>query len=229
MYSLGWIIDSDKSKLLSYINEEISFFNGKIDFQEVAIEKDDVEIVFQDNRTLSFFLFLYLFPEVYEMLSPDNKTEIKSVSKRNINLILLSPYLCESREAHANELINELNGLNYCIITSLANDLFEQAYTHFDYTYNRVVTYYFFYCQNSSAWSPDYDYINSTYKKLLTVALPHYEKTQLEEFIQNITEKYTKANCFKDLASQILKVDKERSFDIDFSSFDINITEFAET
>ena len=229
LYALTWIINSDRPLLLSYLQEESSFFNGRINFQEVNLKKSDDEMVFQDNRTLSLFMFLFFIPEVYDILSPDNKTEIKSISKKNINLILVSPYLYGSRESHTDEIIKELNGQNFCLITSLANELFEQAYNHFDYSYNRLVIYYFFNCQNSPLWSPDYDFINITYKKLVKVSLPHFEKTQLEEFIQNITEKYTKANCFKELANQIIKIDENRSFSIDFSSFDINLTEYVET
>ena len=228
LYALSWIIKSDKTQLLSYIKEDVSYFNGKINFQEVNVKKDEINVDFRDNRTLSLLLFLYSFPEVYGMLSPDNQTEIKSISKKNINLILISPYLYDSREAHADELIKELKGINFCLITSLANDLFNQAYKNFDYTYNRVLIYYFFNCQCSPLWSPDYDFINATYKKLISIALPHFEKSQLEDFLQNITDIYTKANCFKELASLIVKVNENRNFNIDFSSFDINILEYVE-
>ena len=88
--------------------------------------------------------------------------------------------------------------------------------------------YYFFNCQCSQAWSPDYDYINETYRKLVSVSLPYFEKSQLEDFIQNITEKYTKANCFKELANQILEVNNKRNYGIDFTSFSINILDYAE-
>ena len=103
----------------------------------------------------------------------------------------------------------------------MAKDLFEQAYSHFDYSYNRLVIYYFFNCQCSQAWSPDYDYINETYRKLVS-------ESQLEDFIQNITEKYTKANCFKELANQILEVNNKKNYGIDFTSFSINILDYAE-
>lgn len=77
------------------------------------------------------------------MLSGDNQTEIKSISRKNINLQLISPYLYETSKEHVNTLLENINGLNNCLDTNLASDLFKQAYSQFDYEYNNLVIFYF--------------------------------------------------------------------------------------
>lgn len=83
-----WIIQSDKSDILKFIEENISYFNGKIRYQEVITEKNSYNFKFYENRTLALIYLLYRVPEIYGILSEDNQTEIKSVVKKNINLIV---------------------------------------------------------------------------------------------------------------------------------------------
>ena len=226
--AMNWIINSDKSNILKQMESDITYFNGKIDFQDISLSKTDKDFRFYENKTLALFYFLFKVPEVYNLLSPDNQTEIKSISKQNINLTLITPYLYETIKDHVEELKKELNGLNFCLKTVIANTLFKQAYDHFNYEYNNLAIYYFFNCQNSSAWSPDWDYINSTYKELIAPALPHFTQRQIEDFLSQLTPFYVQANCFESMASQIVKVVSDRGYDVDFSIYSVNIAEHVE-
>lgn len=227
--ALVWIIRSDEYNLLSFIESEISFFNGKIDFQEVSIKKDEKYLNAHENKSLSLLVFLFNIPDVYKMLSKSNQTEIRVISKKNINLLLSSSYLYESSEKHVEEMIHYLNGMNYCLDYRWANDLFKRAYDKFDYSYNRLVIYYFMNCQNSKSWSPDYDFINSTYETIVSKSIPYFTEEQLDEFITNMPRIPKHSNCYKDMANLIVKVANDRHYNIDFSSYDIDFTEFVDT
>ena len=228
LMALIWIINSDKSNTLNLMESDMTFLNGKIDFQDISIDKDEKDFNFSDNKTLALFLFLYKVPKVYSLLSPDNQTEIKSISKQNINLTLMTPYLYETTQAHIDEITKGLNGLNYCLKTAVVNNLLKQAYKRFNYEYNDLVIYYFFNCQNSSAWAPDWDYINSTYKEIISPALPHFTQKQIETFLSNLTDFYAQANCFGSMANKIVKVVSDRDYDVDFSTYSVNLTEYIE-
>lgn len=223
-----WIIQSDKANVLKLIENNIAYYNGKIDYQDISIEKGDKDFKFYENKTLSLFYFLYRVPEVYGMLSKDNQTEIKSIAKKNINLQLITPYLYESSSNHIEELKKGIIGLNNCINSYFANDLFEQAYNKFDYNYNDFVIYYFYNCQNSSMWSPDWDYINWTYREMVSKSIPFFTQKQMEYFLSKLSMFYVQATCFKNIATQIIKVSKEKGFDIDFSNYDVDVTKYTE-
>ena len=154
-----WIIQSDKSDILKFIEENISYFNGKIRYQEVITEKNSYNFKFYENRTLALIYLLYRVPEIYGILSEDNQTEIKSVVKKNINLILMAPYLFENSQKHVNRIIKELKDDN-CLIPVFLNELREKGYKRYDYEYNELVIYYFYNCQHSNQWSPDWNLIN---------------------------------------------------------------------
>lgn len=227
--ALVWIIRSDEYNLLNFIKSDISFFNGKIDFQEVTIKKDEKKISVYDNKSLALLIFLFNVPAIYKMLSIPNQTEIRVISKKNINLLLITPYLFESSEKHVEELISYLNKMNYCLFFKWANELFKQAYDRFDYSYNRLIIYYFFNCQNSKSWSPDYDYINSTYETIVSKSLPYFTEEQVAEFIINMPRIPKLSNCYKDMANLIVKVVNDRHYNIDFSSYDVDFTEYIDT
>lgn len=223
-----WIIQSDKSNILNFMEGDIAYFNGKIDFQEISLDKGDKDFKFYENKTLSLFYFLYKIPEVYKMLSRDNQTEIKSIAKKNINLQLMAPYLYDTSNAHINEMLKNIEGLNYCINTYFANELFKQAYNRFDYEYNSFAIHYFFNCQNSSKWTPDWDYINWTYRDIISNALPFFTQKQMDDFLAQLSSFYVQATCFKNMANQIVKVTKEKGYEIEFSNYDIDVTKYAE-
>ena len=223
-----WIIQSDKVNILKLIESNIAYFNGKIDFQDISLDNGDADFKFYENKTLSLLYFLYRIPEVYEMLSKDNQTEIKSISKKNINLQLITPYLYETSNIHTEEMIKNIAGLNYCINAYWANDLFKQAYDRFDYEYNDFVIYYFFNCQNSSKWSPDWDYINWTYRDIISNSLPFFTPTQMDNFLCQLSNFYVQATCFRSMATLIVKIVREKGFNIDFTNYDVDVTEYAE-
>ena len=168
-----WIIQSDKSDILKFIEENISYFNGKIRYQEVITEKNSYNFKFYENRTLALIYLLYRVPEIYGILSEDNQTEIKSVIKKNINLILMAPYLFENSQKHVNRIIKELKDDN-CLIPVFLNELREKGYKRYDYEYNELVIYYFYNCQNSNQWSPDWNLINLTYNHIVSDAIPFF-------------------------------------------------------
>lgn len=221
-----WIIQSDKSDILKFIEENISYFNGKIRYQEVITEKNSYNFKFYENRTLALIYLLYRVPEIYGILSEDNQTEIKSVVKKNINLILMAPYLFENSQKHVNRIIKELKDDN-CLIPVFLNELRENGYKRYDYEYNELVIYYFYNCQNSNQWSPDWNLINLTYNHIVSDAIPFFTFNQMDSFLKQLPESYEQATCMGKMANQIIDIIKKKGYEIDFTKYEVNITELA--
>jgi len=221
-----WIIQSDKSDILKFIEENISYFNGKIRYQEVITEKNSYNFKFYENRTLALIYLLYRVPEIYGILSEDNQTEIKSVVKKNINLILMAPYLFENSQKHVNRIIKELKDDN-CLIPVFLNELREKGYKRYDYEYNELVIYYFYNCQNSNQWSPDWNLINLTYNHIVSDAIPFFTFNQMDSFLKQLPESYEQATCMGKMANQIIDIIKKKGYEIDFTKYEVNITELA--
>lgn len=221
-----WIIQSDKSDILKFIEENISYFNGKIRYQEVITEKNSYNLKFYENRTLALIYLLYRVPEIYGILSEDNQTEIKSVVKKNINLILMAPYLFENSQKHVNRIIKELKDDN-CLIPVFLNELREKGYKRYDYEYNELVIYYFYNCQNSNQWSPDWNLINLTYNHIVSDAIPFFTFNQMDSFLKQLPESYEQATCMGKMANQIIDIIKKKGYEIDFTKYAVNITELA--
>lgn len=221
-----WIIQSDKSDILKFIEENISYFNGKIRYQEVITEKNSYNFKFYENRTLALICLLYRVPEIYGILSEDNQTEIKSVVKKNINLILMAPYLFENSQKHVNRIIKELKDDN-CLIPVFLNELREKGYKRYDYEYNELVIYYFYNCQNSNQWSPDWNLINLTYNHIVSDAIPFFTFNQMDSFLKQLPESYEQATCMGKMANQIIDIIKKKGYEIDFTKYEVNITELA--
>lgn len=221
-----WIIQSDKSDILKFIEENISYFNGKIRYQEVITEKNSYNLKFYENRTLALIYLLYRVPEIYGILSEDNQTEIKSVVKKNINLILMAPYLFENSQKHVNRIIKELKDDN-CLIPVFLNELREKGYKRYDYEYNELVIYYFYNCQNSNQWSPDWNLINLTYNHIVSDAIPFFTFNQRDSFLKQLPESYEQATCMGKMANQIIDIIKKKGYEIDFTKYAVNITELA--
>lgn len=221
-----WIIQSDKSDILKFIEENISYFNGKIRYQEVITEKNSYNFKFYENRTLALIYLLYRVPEIYGILSEDNQTEIKSVVKKNINLILMAPYLFENSQKHVNRIIKELKDDN-CLIPVFLNELREKGYKRYDYEYNELVIYYFYNCQNSNQWSPDWNLINLTYNHIVSEAIPFFTFNQMDSFLKQLPESYEQATCMGKMANQIIDIIKKKGYEIDFTKYEVNITELA--
>ncbi len=225
-HSLIWIIESEKNNLLDFIAKNIDFFNGKIDFQEVSIERGAKDFSLFDSKSTSMIGFLNRVPEVYSMLSEDNKTEIRAVANNNINLLLLASFLFESNEMHVDELKNYIQGLNYCLKPYYINEVCKKANERFDRSYNDFLIFYFFNCQDSLSWSPDFDYVNGTYKEIMEDNLPYFTQKQMCEFLNGLTSFYTQATCFSSLAKQIVDIVREKGYEINFERYEINILNF---
>lgn len=221
-----WIIQSDKNDILKFIEENISYFNGKIRYQEVITEKNSYNFKFYENRTLALIYLLYRVPEIYGILSEDNQTEIKSAVKKNINLILMAPYLFENSQKHVNRIIKELKDDN-CLIPVFLNELREKGYKRYDYEYNELVIYYFYNCQNSNQWSPDWNLINLTYNHIVSDAIPFFTFNQMDSFLKQFPESYEQATCMGKMANQIIDIIKKKGYEIDFTKYEVNITELA--
>ena len=226
--SLIWIIESDKTNILKYMNENIEYFNGKIVFQDIDICFDEKEICFYNNRSLALVFLLYKIPEIYEMLSKDNQVEIKSIIEKNINLIFMSSYVYKNSQLHKDKILEGLSGINYCLDPVFIEELSQKAYEEFNYYYNDVITFYFFNCLNSSQWSPDFKYINWTYRDILMYMLPYFTKNQLDVFLEQLSPVYIQASCFRYLAYQIKCIIDEKKYDIDLNSYDINILKYID-
>lgn len=222
-----WIIQSDKNNILKFIEQNIGYFNGKIKYQDVPLEKGDWNIIFYENRTLSLMYLLYNFPEIYKLLSKDNQTEIKSVGKKNINLLLISPYLYENSKKHVEQIIKNIAGLNYCLIPYVVNDLRRKSYKKFDYEYNELVIYYFYNCQNSSKWSPNWNYINWTYRNIVSDSIPFFTLEQMDSFLKQLPLDYVQATCFKEMAEDIMSIIEKKEYKIDFSNYIVDITNYV--
>ncbi len=219
-----WIIQSDRNNTLKFIEENINYFNGKIRYQDVILEKSSYAIKFYENRTLALVYLLYRIPEIYRMLSEDNQTEIKSVVKKNINLILMAPYLYENSQEHVKQIIKNLKDCNYCLYPYFVNELREEGYKIFDYEYNELVIYYFYNCQNSDQWSPDFNLINKTYREVVSDAIPFFTLKQMDSFLKQLPWSYEQASCMGKMVGQIMDVIEKKGYEIDFSKYNVNIT-----
>ncbi len=222
-----WLIESDEDKLLGYIEDNIDFFNGKIDYTKLEIDKGECDFRFYENKSTALIYFLYRIPKVYGFLSEDNKTEIRGLAYKNINLLLASAYLFDSSEEHVKEIKDNLTNLNYCFMPALATDVCKRATEKFDFQYNNLMIYYFFNCQNSSTWSPDWEYVNWTYREIFANIMPLFTQRQCESFLENLDDFYKKATCFKELAKQMVDYVNEKGYDIDFSKYQINLLDYT--
>lgn len=222
-----WLIESERNKLLDFIGENIDFFNGKIDYTGLTIDKGDKDFKFYDNKSTALMYLLYQVPEIYTLLSTDNQTEIRGIAYKNINLLLVSPYLFENSEQHIEELKKNLAGLNFCFNQYLVNDVCKLARDKFDTKYNDLIIYYFFNCQNSAVWSPDWDYVNLS-SKIIVNLLPFFTQKQCETFLSELSEFYTKATCFPSLAKQMVDLIKEKDYDIKFDDYSVNLLKYID-
>ena len=223
-----WIIESDKNAMLEFISDNIDYFNGKIDYTELVINKGDRDFEFYENKSIALMFFLYKVPEVYKMLSEDNQTEIQKIAYKNVNILLISPYLFEGSNIHIDAIKANLIGLNYCFIPYLANEICKRAREKFDTNYNELMIYYFFNCQNSLRWSPDWDYINQTYMDIISNILPYFTQKQCNNFISGLNEFYTQATCFRSFARQMVDYIKEKGFDIQFEQYAVNLLDYID-
>lgn len=226
--TLIWIIESDRSGLLQIIEKDIDFFNGKIDYQNIDLQKGTKDFHFYENKTTALIFFLYKVPEVYKLLSLDNQTEIREAAMKNINLLLVSSFLFESRKKHVEQMILSLCTLNYCLNPILCKQVCRAANEDFDKSYNDMLIFYFYRCQNSSSWSPDWDYINWTYREIIKDTLKYFNQKQLESFVEQLTSFHVQATCFMGMANQIVAIAKDKGYDIMFDSYDINLLEYIE-
>lgn len=119
-------------------------------------------------------------------------------------------------------------GLNYCFIPYLANEICKRAREKFDTNYNELMIYYFFNCQNSLRWSPDWDYINQTYMDIISNILPYFTQKQCNNFISGLNEFYTQATCFRSFARQMVDYIKEKGFDIQFEQYAVNLLDYID-
>ena len=165
---------------------------------------------------------------MYKLLSLDNQTEIKEVAMKNVNLLLLSSFLFESRKKHAEQLILYMSTLNYCLNPILCRHVCRAANEEFDKSYNEMLIFYFFNCQNSSIWSPDWDYINGTYREIIKDSLSYFTQKQVEDFVEQLTSFHVQATCFTGMANQIVEIVKEKGYEIKFEAYDINLLEYVE-
>lgn len=224
---LIWLIESDKDKLLGFIEDNINYFNGKIDYMKIVIDKGKSDFKFYENKSTALMYFLYRVPQVYDLLSDDNKTEIREIAYKNANLLLISPYLFDSSEEHIKEMKIYITGLNDCFIPKLAIDVCNQEAEKFDLQYNELMIYYFFNCQNSSKWSPDWDNINWSYEKIFINIIPLFTQNQCELFLEQFDGFYVQATCFMKLAKQLVDIVSEKGYDIDFSKYPVNILDYV--
>lgn len=226
--SLIWLIESDKANTLEYMNENMEYFNGKIVFQDIDISFDEKDICFYNNRSLALVYLLYRIPEIYDNLSKDNQVEIKSIIEKNINLIIMSSYVYDDSQLHKDRIIEGLSGINNCLNHVFIEEISQKAYEDFNYYYNDVITFYFFNCLNSSLWSPDFNYINWTYRDILMYMLPYFTKNQLDVFLEQLSSVYVQASCFKSLAYQIKCIIDEKKYNLDLNSYDINLLDYID-
>lgn len=52
-----WIIQSDRSRVLEFIEKNIEYFNGRIYFQDISLEFGDNDFKYYENKTLSLLYF----------------------------------------------------------------------------------------------------------------------------------------------------------------------------
>ena len=224
--SLIQIILSDKSELLSYLEKERNFINGHVRFELFSIDKGSKDICMHNYCSTALIYLLYRIPEIFKLISKDNIEELKGVTNKNVNYLLLSPYLFPNPKEHVDHLIDELSGLNYCFNYSVFNLVCKDASEHFDTNYNDLAIYYFFNCQNSSRFSPDWDYINWVYSGILKKILPTFTQLQIQNFIEQLTTFHIQANCFEVMANQIKDVVTQKGYSINYSLYTIDLSKY---
>ena len=98
---LIWIINSDRFELLRYMESNISNFNGKIKFPVIDFGDASEDFNWFDYQSTTLIKFLSVIPEIYRMLSDDNKSEIRVLAEKSIDLFLLSGFLYTETGSHS--------------------------------------------------------------------------------------------------------------------------------
>lgn len=220
--ALIMIINSDRTNLINFFEKERDYFNGNIYFDKIDIDKSDSDIKLYNYSSTSLLYLLFKVPELVDFMTRDNIEELKNTAYKNINFLLISYYLFKSSSDHIDALKREISPTK-CLNRSIVEIVWKQAFDKFDNSYFDFIIYYFFHCQNSPHFSPDYEYINSTYTNILQSVLPSFSELQIDNFLGKLNYTYMNANCFNDLAVQIYDIITKNGYSIDFSSHDINI------
>lgn len=87
-----------------------------------------------------------------------------------------------------------------------------------------MVIYYFYNCQNSDQWSPDFNLINKTYREVVSDAIPFFTLKQMDSFLKQLPWSYEQASCMGKMVGQIMDVIEKKGYEIDFSKYNVNIT-----
>ncbi|ARC83164.1 hypothetical protein U732_101 [Clostridium argentinense CDC 2741] len=211
------LINSDKSALLDFIEEEKTFFNSKIYFEDVIIEKDEKWIRFYDYSIFSLIYLLAEIPEIFKYISEDNKEEIKNLCSKNINLKLMAYYLYSSSKEHVESLKEDMHDIDYCIDTDVFNFVYEKTKNQGKGNYKSLAIYYHLNKLSSLCYFPDYSYINSNYKYMLEPILDDFSCNEIKDLINGITCSYKEAHCFKDFKNRISDIVERNNYDIDLS------------
>ncbi len=218
--ALIFLMKTDTKMFIDYFKENTSYLSSKILCEKVEIEFDDKEYTFYDYPIFSLIYFLSEFPQLYHLISSEIKVEIENICFKNINLLLLSSFISPNMEQHINIIKTKINGYNYY----LSSEVFLKAYENSKNTNStsllrEFAIYYFCNCMASNYFYPDYDYINWTYKDIISKILPNFNKQNLSSLLTGMNTIYTQAKIFPQLKSQII--------DLVTNGIDINLAEYT--
>lgn len=168
-----------------------------------------------------------MFPGIVKYLTKDNFQELELLADKNTNYLLLSYFLYPNSKTHVDKLqIHLIVDSKRCINDEVLRKIHKIAIEKYDNTYNDLIIYYFFNCQNSSIYKPDYDYINWTYDNTLKYFLPYFTQDQTNEFLKQLNSTYVQAHCFKDLVAQLKQIIADNHYAIDFTTYEIDISKY---
>lgn len=228
--ALTILYQTNKSELNKYMLEEQAFFNGKIKFEKVDIKKDDnFKEVFSYSST-SIIILLHKNPELFDIINTANKQELKSIVLKNINFMVSARYLYNSSDEHIAKLKEYMisNDLNCCINSRLMLKINKFALENFDYAYQDFIIYYFINRQNSIWYQPDYDYINCTYKELLSKIIDSLTEEQFDKLLTGLDYNNVAAHTFNEMVQQIYNTIQQKNYNIVYSNYNINIEKYVE-
>ena len=209
------LINSDKSIMLEFIDEERTFFNSKIFFEDIDIKKDDKEIKFYQYSSFAIIYLIAELPELFKFISDENKIEIKNLCYKNINLLLMAYYLFSSAKEHVENIKNEMKEIDYCINTDIFSFIYEKGREKGTDEYKSLAIYYYLYKLNSTQFYMDYDYINSNYYYMLKPILKDFNMREIKELIEGLHVNHRSANCYIDFKKYIANIVIEKGYDID--------------
>lgn len=212
-YSLCCLINTEIGFFMNYIEQEKEWFNSKILFEKIKLQFK-YEVQNKDNKPILYFIELIIrYPKIYEFLLDSNKVEVENIINKNINLLIRCTFLSDDLEKHMQKCLMRIiaEGNNWCV----DGEVFIKLYKKLDaigYKVNplkRFAIEYFYKSMNGELYRPDYDYINWTYRDIISKIIDDFDEEEKRMFVEGFRRDYKQAHCYSDIERHVIKFKRE--------------------